>query len=301
MDTKAPAFMVYPKDFLSDEKVELMTNQEVGCYWKLLCRQWLEGSIPADIPKIAKLVGEDGSAMAQLWTAIGSCFVEAPGKPGRLVNARLEEERRKQELHRKERSQSGSKGAKARWEKRSGEHTEDGTVTGSANGSAIEQPKANDSIAFAFASSNKDIEQQQKREPPWSESCMVWRNWYEKRFAMKRPREENGNMVDAMVNEGMSPMVVIFVIDKLIGKANDPLIYGSSVLANLFAAGIRTEPELMAYLEDHPEVMQVGGRGDKTSHGTGGAEAQGNGAERKRRAPGAKAGSERPELDSLSV
>ena len=33
----SPAFQFYPADFLSYENVMLMSNQEVGCYVKLMC------------------------------------------------------------------------------------------------------------------------------------------------------------------------------------------------------------------------------------------------------------------------
>ena len=70
----SPAFQFYPAEFLADENVVLMSNQELGCYVKLMCYCWREGSIPSDVQKIARLCGEDGLAMAELWTAIRPCF-----------------------------------------------------------------------------------------------------------------------------------------------------------------------------------------------------------------------------------
>lgn len=125
---KAPAFQFYPADFLADEHVALMSNQEIGCYIKLLCYCWREGSIPNDTDKLAKLCGENGGVMAQLWLAISSCFSQLPDDHTRLTNPRLSEERIKQENHKLERSESGKKGAISRWKK--------------ADGSAIQQPIA---------------------------------------------------------------------------------------------------------------------------------------------------------------
>lgn len=130
-----PAFQFYPADFLADENVVLMTNREIGCYIKLMCYCWREGSIPADAQKIARMCGEDGSAMADLWLAIEPCFIEAIAEPGRLVHPRLEQERVKQKDFRKERSESGKKGAKARWGKGK-------TKNSSAKGTAMAKPKA---------------------------------------------------------------------------------------------------------------------------------------------------------------
>jgi uncharacterized protein YdaU (DUF1376 family) len=44
-------FVVYPRDFTADAKVELMNTEEVGAYWLLLCKAWHEtpaGSLPND-------------------------------------------------------------------------------------------------------------------------------------------------------------------------------------------------------------------------------------------------------------
>lgn len=149
---KSPAFQFYPKDFLADESVDLMDNRQTGCYIRLLCKCWIEGSIPADITKIAKLCREDPSIMAELWTAIRSRFVELPDQPDRLVNPRLAEERKKQEEYQTERASSGAKGAKARWDKRSTQSATDSSPDGSANGSAIEQPIAKNASSSSSSS-----------------------------------------------------------------------------------------------------------------------------------------------------
>jgi uncharacterized protein YdaU (DUF1376 family) len=146
---KAPAFQFYAAEFLSDENVVLMTNQEVGCYIKLMAYCWREGSIPADVAKIARLCGENGSAMAQLWIAIGSCFAVAEGNAERLVHPRLEKERVKQKEHAEERAASGKKGAQARWNKAHGvlQGMEDG------DSSAMNQSMANDASSSSSSSS----------------------------------------------------------------------------------------------------------------------------------------------------
>jgi len=109
-----PAFQFYPSDFLSDENVALMNNTEVGCYIKLLCYCWKQGSIPNDVNKIARLCNETEESMAQLWIAISCCFKDGVNE-GRLTHQRLEKERQKQLKFSKERSESGRKGAEIRW------------------------------------------------------------------------------------------------------------------------------------------------------------------------------------------
>ena len=166
--TKSPAFQFYPADFISDENVKLMTNQQIGCYIVLLCHCWIEGSIPADVTKIAKLCGENGSAMADLWLGIRSCFVEMESKPERLINPRLYEERRKQEQHRSERSSTGLKGAKARWDKPSANSCENGSAMdqpSNSHGSAIQEPIAKNASSSLSSSSVKDIDHHEEETP----------------------------------------------------------------------------------------------------------------------------------------
>lgn len=149
--SKAPAFQFYPADFLADENVKLMTNQEIGCYWKLSCYCWIEGSIPSDLRKMAKLCEEDGSAMAQLWQAICKCFVPHPTEPERLVHPRLEKEREKQELNRRERSESGKKGAKSLWNKKL---SSDGSAMPPAMAQPYQEPMALDGSSSSSSSSS---------------------------------------------------------------------------------------------------------------------------------------------------
>lgn len=111
--TKSPAFQFYPKDFLSDENVMLMSNQELGCYIKLISFCWIEGSIPSDIKNIAKLCGEDASVMSQLWQSIEKCFIA--GEKGRLDQPRIKAEKIKQQEYRSIKSASGINGASSKW------------------------------------------------------------------------------------------------------------------------------------------------------------------------------------------
>jgi uncharacterized protein YdaU (DUF1376 family) len=136
---KPPAFQFYAAEFLADENVVLMTNQELGCYIKLMAYCWREKSIPSDINKIAKLCGEPmAELMAKLWLAIGCCFVEVEGYPDRLCHPRLIKEYIKQQTFKTERSISGVKGAEARWARVRAEK-ENGKLSHS---SAIKEPMA---------------------------------------------------------------------------------------------------------------------------------------------------------------
>ena len=153
---KSPAFQFYAAEFLADENVVMMSNQEVGCYIKLMAYCWREGSIPSDITKIGKLCGENGSAMAQLWLSISCCFSSA-STSDRLIHRRLETEREKQEKYRFERSESGKKGAKAKW-------NNELHIDGSAITEPIAQPMANDGSSSSSSSSTSSSTSSKKQK-----------------------------------------------------------------------------------------------------------------------------------------
>jgi uncharacterized protein YdaU (DUF1376 family) len=112
-DNRSPAFPFYAADFLVDERVTRMTLEECGLHIKLLCRSWLDGSIPADVVEIARLVREPAARVKRLWRAIEPCF--EPAQDGRLVQPRLERERSKQAEYRRSKSDAGKRGNAVRW------------------------------------------------------------------------------------------------------------------------------------------------------------------------------------------
>ncbi|MCG8381822.1 MAG: DUF1376 domain-containing protein [Gammaproteobacteria bacterium] len=169
-ENKDPAFPFYASDVLSDMKVMLMSNQEFGCYMKLLCHCWIEGAIPNDSKKIAKLCGEHSSAMTELWQemwdTIKECFKTHPDDESLLVSPRLEKERQKRKDFKKERSEAGKLGAESRWGKKKAKN---GSANGNNNSSAIGEPSlshddasilvmanpvANNNFSFSFSFSD---------------------------------------------------------------------------------------------------------------------------------------------------
>lgn len=111
---KSPAFQFYPKDFLSDEKQAAMSAQECGVYIRLMCRCWLEGSIPDDLPQVARLGGVTTAQLRKFWPAIRRCFSAHETDPGRLVHGRLERERAKQRMFSRRQSDKGKASAALR-------------------------------------------------------------------------------------------------------------------------------------------------------------------------------------------
>ena len=109
--TRSPAFQFYPGDFLSSSKVQRMSLTEMGAYLKLLCLNWLDGSLPDDVAILASMVGLKQPQFAKMWAGpLHECF-EVRG--GRLVNPRLEKERKAQAEFRKKQKDK----ADIRWDK----------------------------------------------------------------------------------------------------------------------------------------------------------------------------------------
>ena len=108
MPFNLPYFPFYPADFLSDMKVVLMTNEQIGCYIKLLCYQWREGFIPTDDDKIATLLKVDCQKLARLKPGLLECFPKG-------VNSRLEIEREKAIRKHNQLSMLGKSGSNKRF------------------------------------------------------------------------------------------------------------------------------------------------------------------------------------------
>jgi uncharacterized protein YdaU (DUF1376 family) len=103
--SKLPYFPFYPSDFIAD--TQLLTDKEVGAYFRLLLIQWINGAIPA---KKVPLLIEDHDI---IWPEIKQYFIV---KHGKVSNKRLERERVKAIALIDVRSEAGKAGAKARWD-----------------------------------------------------------------------------------------------------------------------------------------------------------------------------------------
>jgi uncharacterized protein YdaU (DUF1376 family) len=100
---KYPWFPLWVGDFLSG--TVHLSDAEVGCYVRLLCHQWLKGSIPDEVER---LQGITQSTPETIGMVVGEFF---PGG----VNPRLESERVITADKRQAAHDRGVKGAAARW------------------------------------------------------------------------------------------------------------------------------------------------------------------------------------------
>lgn len=98
----APAFQLYAQDFLTG--VMYLTNDEIGIYIKMLCKQWTDEKIPKK--RLGFLTGMDWNSMSD---ELKSKFID---KGDYLINQRLEDERLKKESFKKKQSENGKKGGR---------------------------------------------------------------------------------------------------------------------------------------------------------------------------------------------
>lgn len=146
---KPPAFLFYPGDFLRNQHVMMMTYEERGIYITLLSSEWLEGSIPADLDLLSKLLRISRDEMERLWPAISPCFVTKSSKDKTgLINPRLEKERKKQRSYRKKQAENAKRGIEKRKSNK-----EDASV-GTANPDAKPQPDGSFSYSISSSFSN---------------------------------------------------------------------------------------------------------------------------------------------------
>jgi uncharacterized protein YdaU (DUF1376 family) len=132
---RTPAFQFYPNEFLGSSKVRRMSMAERGIYITLLCSCWLDGSLPTDLTAIAETLHIKDAQFRKLWAhVLHECFVE---RNGRLVNVRLESERKKQADYRRKQKENASRGWDSRRDATASPPLKSGNAGGQAVGNAL--------------------------------------------------------------------------------------------------------------------------------------------------------------------
>lgn len=106
---KNPAFQMYAADFLTD--TSHWEAVEVGVYTRLLLTQWINGSLPADMNRLARIAGTSAEVMTKIWLVIGCKFID--DGCGNLINPRMEKSRSDKEAYLRLQSEKGKKSAAA--------------------------------------------------------------------------------------------------------------------------------------------------------------------------------------------
>ena len=93
-----PWFKWYPKDFETDERVRLMTDEELGFYVRCLNHAWLNRGLPAEANAeqmqckcnanaMQRIFGVSQEHLFSVWEKVGECFVL---EGNRLINKKQE-------------------------------------------------------------------------------------------------------------------------------------------------------------------------------------------------------------------
>jgi uncharacterized protein YdaU (DUF1376 family) len=85
---------LYVYEFLADRNVQAMALDELGAYFLLIMTQWVNGSIPADLRVLGRLLrNQDAETTERIWMALKPCYRDHPELAGELIQGRVEEER----------------------------------------------------------------------------------------------------------------------------------------------------------------------------------------------------------------
>lgn len=146
---KPPAFQLYAADFYMDTAG--WSAEEVGIYFRLLMHEWVNGPLPNDEARLARIAGCDKNRFKKRFAIISSKFIK--NDANLLYNRRLEEVRLEQENYRKSQSLAGKAGAEKRWKKDS---EPNGDPIGDPNGQNIAlQSSSSNIIDTTYLSSAK--------------------------------------------------------------------------------------------------------------------------------------------------
>ena len=115
MAEKPPWFKMDPAKFLQDSIVDGMTTLELGASFRLLCRQWIDGYVPDDLDRLARLCRVDRSSMGDLWVTLCHFFPEV--ETGKRANRFMWIEREIVVSEMGKKSSAGRDSANRRWDK----------------------------------------------------------------------------------------------------------------------------------------------------------------------------------------
>ena len=136
---KFPSFPFYAQDF--DMDTNTWTNEEVGVYLRLLLAHWINGPLPDDHQKLAKIARISRKKFTNLFQNIKHKWHQNGN--GFLINLKMEKVRQEMLKYRELKVKAGLKGAQKRWD-----------LNSITNGCAIAKPMANGMAKNSSSSSS---------------------------------------------------------------------------------------------------------------------------------------------------
>lgn len=106
-----PWFKLFPRDYLTDSKVRMLSREHRSMLLDLWCYCAMDGSIPADVEALARLLGEPVATMRKAMEKLACFFVH---QNGALVSMRLQQEADAYEQKCQKLRESASKGGRSK-------------------------------------------------------------------------------------------------------------------------------------------------------------------------------------------
>jgi hypothetical protein len=224
----------YPGETLADGRFQAWTMDERGAWFSLVLQCWRDGSIPAGVTAIGRLLHVDTQDATRIWSAIGDRFSPHPTEAGRLISPRLEEEREKALAIASIRSDAGTKGATSRWHKPKPTHGKRMRQPSQTDSGANAEAVANDA-GLGRGSGSTHTEREQPPGPPptptrarlvspfgaadpYPQTSAVLAALYERNLDVVPPAERSAGRVEAAIESVGIPTA----IERLVAIYADP-------------------------------------------------------------------------------
>lgn len=155
-----PIFPLYFNDYA--RSTNGWSDEEYGCYLKLLVDQWANGPLPNDMKRLKRIA----FTVEENWPVIGAKFkVSEDGKW--LVNNRLEEIRADRLALSKQNSENGAKGGRPKSEKKPKEKPNDNRNESETKPEGEAKLKPSYSSSDSYSSSNPDSNSNTQEPGGW--------------------------------------------------------------------------------------------------------------------------------------
>jgi hypothetical protein len=114
---KNPAYLEFPADILNNETFMQMNMSQRGVYWTMRMYCWKNGTIPASVDELSKLLRMSASTLSKLMEdgKIDSFFTHMEEDMRRLFSRDLEAYRQDLLDKKKLKAENGKRGAEKRW------------------------------------------------------------------------------------------------------------------------------------------------------------------------------------------
>lgn len=143
MDLRAfPWYKWFPAKFALSEEAGPLSLAEEGAFHRLLDHQWINGSIPTELEKLACICKRiPDHEMESMWVRLNPLFEPDPNNSRRRINRDLWDQMNEVSESSERQAASGRAGAKKRWGERSRERDREPIATLQGSDSRVDTEK----------------------------------------------------------------------------------------------------------------------------------------------------------------